>query len=113
MENVQIIAENRRSRAWITWTLFVVADSCDHTSWWQVTSRKPGKRTVADLDEDGDVVMGMERRKRRERGGKRIQKKKRKGPNGAEIDMEDVEVCNIFLVVWTLKPPTRKHIQYH
>ncbi len=57
-----------------------------------------GKRRRVDIDADGDVIMGQEVRERAMRGGKKLRRKKQRGLNGTDIEMEDVEVREIALL---------------
>lgn len=56
-------------------------------------SNGQGKRSRIEIDADGDVVMGQEPKQRGNRGGKILRRKKRRGLDGGDIEMEDVEVC--------------------
>ena len=56
-------------------------------------SNGQGKRSRIEIDADGDVVMGQEPKQRGNRGGKSLRRKKRRGLDGGDIEMEDVEVC--------------------
>ena len=65
-------------------------------------SNGQGKRSRIEIDADGDVVMGQEPKQRGNRGGKSLRRKKRRGLDGGDIEMEDVEVfvvCLITLVI--------------